>query len=421
MAPVHTLKSESVAAIKKTIDAATADTKSQIPGAVFVAVNARGEELVSHASGFRGVDSPQKVDLDSVFWIASCTKMIVGIAAMQLIEQGKFSLDDADVVEKLAPELKDIKILKGFEEKTGEPILVEKKNRITLRKLLTHTAGFGYTFFNKEIRRYGFPAGIDEFSGKPEDMTAPLLFEPGEKFNYGTNIDWVGLLIERATGVSLSNYCQKNIFAPLGLQNTSFFPSKYMKSKLVHMSQRYPDGHLAGREHPQRAPLSPSAEDPEGQKHIFNSGGAGCFAQPREYAQIIATLLNNGTSPRTNQQILKPETVDEMFSNSIPELPNFGRETIHAANPELTNELPQLYPQPPEQEQGWGLTFMLTIHEGATGRGRNTGWWAGLPNLFWWCDRERGVGGIIASQILPFGDPQVLGLWGQLEAAVYQG
>jgi hypothetical protein len=94
--------------------------------------------------------------------------------------------------------------------------------------------------------------------------------------------------------------------------------------------------------------------------------------------------------------------VDEMFSNQIPSMPDFGREPIQAATPELTNEIPQLYPQPPEQPQGWGLTFMLTIHEGATGRGRNTGWWAGLPNLFWWADREKGVGGMIASQIVPF-------------------
>jgi CubicO group peptidase (beta-lactamase class C family) len=150
----------------------------------------------------------------------------------------------------------------------------------------------------------------------------------------------------------------------------------------------------------QRAPLLNNT--PQQQKEIFNSAGAGCFAQPREYTKIIATLLNDGISPTTKARILKPETVDLMFSNQIPNMPNFGREKIQAAIPELTNEIPELYPQPKEQEQGWGLTFMLTIHEGATGRGRNTGWWAGLPNLFWWADRERGVGGMVASQIVPF-------------------
>lgn len=174
-----------------------------------------------------------------------------------------------------------------------------------------------------------------------------------------------------------------------------------MKSHLVHLHQRYPDGHLVSREHLQRTPLLNNTA--EQNKDIFNSAGAGCFAQPSEYAKIIATLLNDGVSPATNTRILKAETVDQMFTNQIPEMPNFGREPIAAAIPELTNPLPELYPQPHDQEQGWGLTFMITIHEGATGRGRNTGWWAGLPNLFWWADREKGVGGMIASQIVPFG------------------
>lgn len=124
--------------------------------------------------------------LDSIFWIASCTKMIAGIAAMQLVEQGKLILDDADFAEKLAPELKRAKILKGFGD-DDKPILVEKKNRITLRMLLSHTAGFGYTFFNPEIRKLGFPTGIDEFSGRIEDVNTPLLFEPGTKWMYGVS------------------------------------------------------------------------------------------------------------------------------------------------------------------------------------------------------------------------------------------
>lgn len=114
-------------------------------------------------------------------------------------------------------------------------------------------------------------------------------------------------------------------------------------------------------------------------------------------------LLNDGTSPTTDAKILKPETVKEMFTNQIPDMPNFGRQLISNPKPDFTNPIPELYPQPHDQPQGWGLTFMLTIHPGPTGRGGNTGWWAGLPNLFWWCDREKGVAGIICSQIVPFG------------------
>lgn len=166
------------------------------------------------------------------------------------------------------------------------------------------------------------------------------------------------------------------------------------------MHYRDPSGKITTREHVLRRSLY---DDTEG---VFNSAGAGCFAQPSEYTKIIATLLNNGTSPTTGKQILKKETVDEMFSNQIPDMPNFGRNEIQDAIPELTNKIGELYPQPHDQPQGWGLTFMLTISPGATGRGANTGWWAGLPNLFWWADREKGVGGIVASQILPFAGKQ---------------
>ena len=105
---------------------------------------------------------------------------------MQLVEQGKLALDDADLAERLCPELKLVKILRGFDE-NNKPILEEKTGRIKLRMLLNHTAGFGYTFFNPEIRKFGHPVGIDEFSGRVEDVFSPLLFEPGTKFNYGVS------------------------------------------------------------------------------------------------------------------------------------------------------------------------------------------------------------------------------------------
>ncbi|KAK4935410.1 hypothetical protein LTR66_015462, partial [Elasticomyces elasticus] len=136
---------------------------------------------------------------------------------------------------------------------------------------------------------------------------------------------------------------------------------------------------------------------------------------------ILVTLLNDGKSPSTGHQLLKPDTVSKMFENSIPEFPDFARQGIPAAKRDLTNPAPELYPQEGNPAQGWGLSFMLTQEPGATGRGRNTAWWAGLANLFWWCDRERGVAGMIASQVIPFGEMAVLGLWGQCEGAVYAG
>jgi len=139
------------------------------------------------------------------------------------------------------------------------------------------------------------------------------------------------------------------------------------------------------------------------------------------HTEILATLLNDGVSPTTKAKILSPKSVDEMFTNQIPQFPDYARTAIPAAKPSQTNPIGELYPQPGNPAQGWGLTFMMTIEAGETGRGKNTGWWAGIVNLFWWADREKGVAGMIAGQILPFGDPGVMGTWGACEKAVYDG
>ena len=209
---------------------------------------------------------------------------------------------------------------------------------------------------------------------------------------------------------------QTHIFTPLRLHHITMFPTPQMKDQLVHMHQKSPGQSIRARDHLLHRPLMlPTSE----QTSAFHSAGAGLFARPSDYAQIIATLLNDGVHPGSGNRILSAKSVDEMFKNQIPEMPNFGRKGIKTAKPLLSNDVPDLYPQPSEQPQGWGLTFMLTIHEGATGRGRNTAWWAGLPNLYWWADRERGIGGIVATQILPFADPDVIGLWATVEKMIY--
>ncbi len=134
------LSSSTIDGIRKIIDETTSDP-NKIPGCVAVVVDKSGKTLFQHASGTRGADTKEPMTLDSVFWIASCTKMIGGIAAMQLVEQGKLALDDADLVEKHCPELKHVKIIRGI-DKNGKAETVDKKNRITLRMLLNHTGKF---------------------------------------------------------------------------------------------------------------------------------------------------------------------------------------------------------------------------------------------------------------------------------------
>ncbi|CAF9928178.1 MAG: hypothetical protein HETSPECPRED_006765 [Heterodermia speciosa] len=440
---VKTLSEVASVSIREAIDKATAD-KNKIPGLVAIVVGKDGELMFSHASGTRGKETQEPMTLDSTFWMASCTKMIGGIAVMQLCEQGKLALDDPDLVESIAPELKSVRILKNVDQ-NGKAEYVEKKNRITLRMLLTHTAGFGYTFFNEKLRQWSHNTFNDEFDGLPNYLSSPLLFEPGTKWvyvlqqlsadlvmakieeanskgtyrEYGIGIDWAGTIVERVSGMSLNDYFQQNVFRPLGVKNINMFPSQSMKDTLAYMHQKDTNGNIFQRNHLLRRPL---VVDGEAITQTYNSAGAGCYARPIEYCEILATLLNCGTSPTTGAQILKPETVGEMFTNHIPNFPNFGRQGIPAARPLLTNPLPDLYPTEADASQGWGLTMMLTNLEGGlAGRGQGTGHWAGLANLFWWCDPKKEVAGMLATQILPFGDPNVVGLWLEFENLVYQG
>ncbi|KXT18895.1 hypothetical protein AC579_3523 [Pseudocercospora musae] len=402
-------------AVQQSLDSVTGNKETGVAGIVFVAVDKSGKQICANASGRKGLNSQKPMDLDTVFWIASCTKLLATMACMQAVEQGILKLDDYQQVYKLCPELEKVQVLK--EDGTLEP----KKNDITLRMLLSHTSGFGYELhnsFNPKLRDYGRPVGFDVFHADIGDiLRMPLVNQPGTVWEYGIGIDWAGIVLERATGQGLNDRIQQHITGPLGLKNINMLPTKDMKQNLAYMHQRWPGSSaVEERDHIYREPLL--AETEAEKKRIFQSGGAGAYAKPVEYVQVLAALLNDGKGPN-GAQILKAETIDEMFKNQIPEHPNFARQGIPAAKPDQTNPAPELYPQEGDPPQGWGLSFMLTQEPGATGRGANTAWWAGIANLFWWADREKGVAGMIASQVMPFGDLNVMGQWGACEAAVY--
>lgn len=152
-------------------------------------------------------------------------------------------------------------------------------------------AGFGYSFFNNELRDFGHPAGFDEFSGDLKDILQPLTFQPGEGWQYGVGIDYAGVALERQTGMSLNDYCHKNIFEPLGLKTISMFPTEDMKKKLALMHHRKQDGTLIARDHLLRKPL---VVESEGVKDVLNSAGAGAFSKPSDYArELFSTKVHD--------------------------------------------------------------------------------------------------------------------------------
>lgn len=413
------LAPESLQKIDQLMAQATADPKNDLPNASFYAVNRDGEVLVNVAKGQMGSETPEPIDDRTIFWIASCTKMIVAMALMREVEQGNLLLDDPEQVEKLIPEISKLPILKDVKE-NGEFVLVPRKNRITLRHLMTHTAGFGYHFLDESLHKWRQSFKHNVFDGHISDLMEPLRFEPGTDFAYGISMDWAGTCLERATGLNLEQYCQKHLFQPLGLDDVSFTPNKQLQKRLVKMNHRdSKDAPLHESEQPMARALREDRGD------FYHSAGAGIFTSPRSYCRLLTVLLNDGLDKQTGNRILKEDTVKQMFTNQIPHMPQFGRKGLGSAEPYYQNGSEEMLDQRdvgPNVEQGWGLSMMMnTTAPYKTGRSINTGNWGGIANLAWWCDREKGVAGFFGTQILPFGDKAYLPLIDKLESEVYNG
>ncbi|VVT56618.1 uncharacterized protein SAPINGB_P005180 [Magnusiomyces paraingens] len=414
-----TLSAESISQIKKLAAEATKDPVSNIPGVSIAIINKNGDLLLEHAAGQQGATTTKPMTTDNTFWIASCTKVSATIVALQAVEKGLVSLDSADDVEKWCPELANIPIIKDIAE-DGSITLVPKTNRITLRHLLTHTAGFSYAFFNKNYNEYAKLFGVDELTGGPGCTNKfPLIFEPGTNWSYGVGIDWAIDVVSRASGKSFQHLLEEGIFKPLGFTLVSTTPCKNIKDRLVKMHQRDTEtGKLTEIDHPIWWPLS---DKPDIASQAYQSGGAGIFAKPAEYVRVFAALLNNGVYAPTGARLLQESTVKLMFENQIPQWPDFARAGIPAIQPNVTHPLPEIFPQEGNPPQGWGLSFFLTPTETPYGRGKNTAFWCGIANLYYWIDVEKGVAGFVAAQLYPFADPQVMNLWIGVEAATYSG
>ena len=224
-------------AIQQILDDAVA--AGVAPGLVAMAITPAGE-TVSAAAGVRGADNPVPMDLDTVFWIASLTKAVTSVAALQMVERGLVTLDEP-LGAKL-PGLAAPRVLTGFDA-DGKPVTAPATLPVTLRALLTHTAGFGYEFFSDELARYA--AGRTTPSGWADEPDSPLLFEPGERWQYGIGVDWAGRLVETLSGQTLDAYMAANIFGPLGMTSTSFFPDAALAARKASVHQRQPDGGVA--------------------------------------------------------------------------------------------------------------------------------------------------------------------------------
>jgi CubicO group peptidase (beta-lactamase class C family) len=302
------LSTKGVQGVKDVLDGFVKDGS---PGLVFSAVDKAGKILVEHAAGTVGVESQEPMDKDNtIFWLASCTKIVTAIAVLQLVEQGKVPLDDAEFVKKVMPEITDKKVY------ADGVTPADQQNDITVRMMLSHTAGFAYAFIDPRIQIEG---GLEGVNGDRNDiLNSKLVNQPGSMWEYGISMDWAGLVLERVTGQTLGDYFAEHIFPAVGISSdgATMFPTKEAQQNLAHMHQRDGEGQLKERDHLFKGPLEQSTK--EQQDKFFQSGGAGLWSKPKEYVKILAALLNDGTSPQTGKTILKKETVDLMWENQIP-------------------------------------------------------------------------------------------------------
>lgn len=382
----HLLASSGSAALDETLRSGIA--KRKIPAVVGM-VAGPGKTLYAGAFGYRD-SSGVPVRTDSFFQIASMTKAITTVAALQLVEQGKVSLDEP--VSAHLPQFEKIQILAGFDS-NGKPSLRPAVTAPTLRHLLTHTSGLCYDTWDGDMYRYT--------SKNPESTTVPgpLMFEPGKRWQYGRGLDWAGRLVEAISGMTLEDYFQQKILRPLGMEDTSYIlpPAKF--ERLVSNHQRTKSGGLEQDE--RKPPTVPKS---------FNGGG-GLYSTAADYVRFMQMILNRGIGPG-NVRILQAKTVDTMKVNQIGEL-TAGK--MKSFRPDRSSDVDI---QPGHTEK-WGLGFLIntTAYEG--GRSAGSLAWAGLYNTFYWIDPKRNLCGVILMQFLPFVDSEAIGLLNEFERAVY--
>ena len=367
-----------------------------VPGVV-AGVTDADAELYLGGFGERVLGAGEKMTPDTVGWIASMTKAITGAAAMQLVEQGRLDLDAP--ASEVVPQLADAAVLEGFGD-DGKPRTRPPRRAITLRHLLTHTSGFSYEIWSDAIVRYQEATGTPGIiTCENAALTTPLLFDPGDGWDYGINIDWAGKMVETVSGRTLGQYLREHFFEPLGMNDTAFRITDSMRARLAKIHQRGEDGSL-----------EPQMELEIPQEPEFEMGGGGLYGTVGDYLRFIRMILNRGRA--NGERVLRPETVDMMSRNQMGEIRVCELKT---AIPPFSNDA-EFFPGMPKS---WGLSFMINDEEAPTGRSAGSLGWAGLANSFFWIDSAKGIGGAYLTQVLPFIDEKAFPLYIAFESAAY--
>jgi CubicO group peptidase (beta-lactamase class C family) len=372
-----------------------------VPNAVALAADRDGVRYEA-AAGPRRAGTDEPVTADSLLRIASMTKPVTTVAALQLVERSLLDLDTP--VDVILPAWARLMVLTGWDGDT--PRRRPPATRATIRHLMTHTSGLGYWFWDAGLARWERLTGTPNIlSGSRAVFTAPLLADPGSRVVYGLSTDWLGLVVEIVAGQSLDRYLTQNILGPLGMERTTFAPSDAERAGLVPVHFRRRDGG------PTPGPASWVATGVDWSRAPeWWSGGHGLYSTPRDYLRFQRMLLGDGQLDGV--RLLRAETVRAMFANQIGELtfPTF---------------IPTAHPASSDSWRGpqglvWGLGLTVNTRQEPGLRAPGSGGWAGTHNTYFWVDRSSGITAALYSQFLPFLDAGALRLYDHFERTLYR-
>jgi CubicO group peptidase (beta-lactamase class C family) len=361
---------------------------SGIPGVVAFAADRNGI-LYRGAFGTADIETKRAMTEDAMFRIASMTKAITSLAAMQLIEQKRFALDDP--VEKYLREFRDLKVFESFDHATGEYRLRPARKSVTVRQLLTHTSGIGYNFVSPIVRDFK-PRNGETYP------VGPLLFDPGERWHYGTSTDWVARLVEVASGQTLDAYFRDHIFAPLKMTDTHYSIPSDKHARLVAMHHR------------EQGSIVKDATQPPTTLRA-TPGSTGLTSTGADYIRFLRMVLNGGTLDGV--RLVSTETIADMSRNHIGAL---NCSALKTALPERSNDFSFIA----DGRDKWGLGFLIAADDTPGGPSAGSLSWAGLFNTYFWIDRAKGVTGTILMQFLPFADANALAVYDNFKRGVYR-
>ncbi len=357
-----------------------------------VAMVANGNHILYQgAFGKRDGTTDTPIAVSSIFSIASMTKALTSVAAMQLVEKGTLTLDDP--VAKWVPELGTFPVLDGF-DKAGRPIYHKQRTPMTLRHMLSHSSGLAYNVWSAPLTQ------LDKAGGS---SGSTLMFEPGTGWQYGYGPEWTGRLIERVTKLTLEQYFERYVTGPLQMKDTAFSIPAAKFSRMASTYARSLNPPTKGMifEVPRKLPGPPAVFD----------GGGGLYSTAPDYVRFMQMILRRGDGG-AGGRLLQQATAEMMASNQIGEL-SAGK--LKSLRPDVASDT-DFHPGVVDK---FGLGFLITSEDVAGGRSAGSLAWAGIDNTFFWIDPKRNLCATIMMQFLPFCDKEAVGLLGDFERAIY--